>query len=76
MSKMIQIRHVPDALHRQLKARAASRGQSLSDFLLAEVRRISERPTREDMIARLALRAPVKLRTSAAEVVRRERESR
>lgn len=76
MSKMIQIRHVPDALHRQLKARAANRGQSLSDYLMAEVRKIAERPTREEMIARLAQRAPTKLRTSAAAIVRRERDSR
>ena len=36
MSKMVQIRNVPDALHRKLKARAADSGQTLSDYLLAE----------------------------------------
>ena len=45
MSKMIQIRNVPDALHRRLKARAAEAGMSLSDYLLAELRRSAERPT-------------------------------
>ena len=38
MSKMIQLRHVPDELHRKLKARAALEGLTLSDFLLREVR--------------------------------------
>jgi antitoxin FitA len=59
MSKMIQIRNVPDALHRRLKARAALEGKSLSDYLLAEIREIAERPTVEEMRARLARRAPV-----------------
>ena len=45
MSKMIQLRHVPDDLHRKLKARAAMEGLSLSDYLLQEIRRIAERPT-------------------------------
>src|SRR5215831_13474908 len=45
MPKMIQLRHVPDDLHRKLKARAALEGLSLSDYLLREVRRVAERPT-------------------------------
>ena len=44
MSKMIQLRNVPDALHRSLKARAAMAGMSLSDYLLAEIKEIAERP--------------------------------
>ena len=39
MSKMIQLRNVPDSLHRQLKARAALAGMALSDFLIREVRK-------------------------------------
>ena len=50
---MIQIRNVPDALHRRLKARAAAAGMSLSDYLLQQMRDIAERPTIEEMIARL-----------------------
>jgi plasmid stability protein len=73
---MIQIRHVPDGLHRQLKARAASHGRSLSDYLMGELKRIAERPTREEMLARLAQRAPTKLHTSPAEIIRRVRDSR
>ena len=44
MSRMIQIRNVPDALHRRLKSRAALEGKSLSDYLLAEIREAAERP--------------------------------
>jgi antitoxin FitA len=54
MSKMIQLRHVPDALHRRLRARAALEGLSLSDYLLREIRRIAELPAPAKMRARLA----------------------
>jgi len=58
MSKMIQIRNVPDGLHRKLKARAAVAGQSLSDYLLSEIDRIAALPTREEMLARIHSRSP------------------
>ena len=45
MSKMIQIRNVPDAVHATLKSRAAIARQPLTDYLLAELRRVAERPT-------------------------------
>ncbi len=76
MSKMIQIRNVPDALHRRLKARAATEGVSLSDLLLEEARRLADRPSVEEIRQRLAQRSPVRLRLSAAEAVRQERDSR
>jgi plasmid stability protein len=76
MSKMIQIRHVPDALHRVLKARAAEAGMSLSDYLLAEARKIAERPTVEQMRARLRQLAPMETTESAAGAVRAERDAR
>ncbi len=75
MSKMIQIRNVPDAVHRKIKARAAQSGMSLSDYLLAEIERIAALPTRDEMLARLHSRTRVKLRTPAAEAIRKERES-
>jgi plasmid stability protein len=75
MSKMIQVRNVPDPLHRTLKARAADSGQTLSDYLLAELQRLAARPTREDMLARLHGRKRVGLKTPAAVVIRDERES-
>ena len=75
MSKMVQIRNVPDALHRKLKVRAASAGQTLSDYLLAELDRLAARPTREEMLTRIHGRKPVTLKTSAAAVIREERDS-
>jgi antitoxin FitA len=75
MPKMVQIRNVPDALHRKLKARAAIAGQSLSDYLLAEISRIAALPTRDEMLARIHSRTCATLKTSAAAVIREERES-
>jgi plasmid stability protein len=74
MPKMIQLRHVPDELHRELKARAALAGRSLSDYLLDEIRRVAERPTVDQLRHRLAGRTPVSPRVPAAKAVRAERE--
>ena len=73
---MIQIRNVPEPIHRKLKARAAMAGMSLSDYLLAELRRSTERPARQELLDRLARRAPVTPRVSPAAAVRAERERR
>lgn len=75
MSKMVQIRNVPDTLHRKLKARAAGAGQTLSDYLLAEMERLAALPTREQMLERIRSRTRVSLKTSAAAVIREERDS-
>jgi plasmid stability protein len=74
MSKMIQLRNVPDDLHRTLKARAALEGMTLSDYLVAEVRRAAERPTVRELRARLAGRAPVEPRVPPSRAVRAERD--
>jgi plasmid stability protein len=74
MSKMIQIRNVPEDLHRALKARAARLGMSLSDYLLTEVTEIAERPTLQEMLERLQAREPVRGLESSAEVIRRHRD--
>ena len=74
MSKMIQLRHVPDDLHRKLKARAATEGLSLSDYLLQEVRRVADRPTPTELRHRLAQRTPVVPRVPPGKAVRAERE--
>jgi plasmid stability protein len=76
MPKMVQLRHVPDALHRKLKARAAQEGLSLSDYLIREAGRLVERPTMAEIRARLASRPPVKPRVTPAQAVRIERDSR
>jgi antitoxin FitA len=76
MSSMVQIRNVPEALHRRLKARAAYAGMSLSEYLLAELRVAAERPTAEELRERLAARSPVKLAEAPVDAVRAEREAR
>ncbi len=73
---MIQLRHVPDDLHRQLKARAALAGMPLSDYLIREVRKIAQKPTLEELRARLAGRDPVVLEEPVATAVRAERDAR
>lgn len=73
---MIQIRNVPDALHRRLKARAATLGLSLSDYLRGEIERVAARPTPEEMVERLRALPPVELPVSAAELVREGRQER
>lgn len=75
MSRMVQIRNVPPTLHRTLKIRAADAGQTLSDYLLAELERLAARPTRAEMLSRLHSRRRVALKTPAATVIRTERES-
>ena len=73
---MLQIRHVPDDLHRRLKARAALAGMSLSDFALAELRRSLDRPTRQELLAALASQPVRTLTPSPTELVREERDRR
>jgi antitoxin FitA len=74
MSMMVQIRNVPDALHRQLKSRAALAGMSLSDYLLSEIRQVAERPTIDELRARLRSRAETAPSVPPAEAVRTERD--
>jgi antitoxin FitA len=57
MRRTIQIRDVPDEVHRTLRARAAAAGQSLSAYLLAELTRVAERPPVADVLARAAARS-------------------
>ena len=75
MSKMIQIRNVPDALHRKLKAREAMAGMSLSDYLLSELRRTAEVPTLAELEERLSKLPPVSVEIDTAQMVRQARES-
>ena len=76
MAKIIQIRNVPDRVHATLKARAALAGQPLTDYLLAELRRVVELPTEGEFVARPLRRAGAKLRMSPAAAVRAERDTR
>jgi plasmid stability protein len=76
MPKMIQVRNVPDALHRKLKARAATEGLSLSDYILREMEHLAERPTPKELAERIASLTPVKYKRSPVEILREERARR
>jgi plasmid stability protein len=76
MSKMIQLRNVPDGLHRVLKARAAMADMSLSDYLLVEIREIAARPTLAELRERLHTRKPLAVALDTAQLLREEREAR
>jgi plasmid stability protein len=73
---MVQIRNMPESLHRKLKARAALAGRSLSEYLLHEIRRVAERPTVEELRLRLAGRAPVAPSIPPVRALRIERDQR
>lgn len=76
MSKMIQIRHVPDRLHRRLKARAAALGLPLSDYLRRELERVGEQLSTEEIREALARLEAVTTSETAAAAVRAERDAR
>lgn len=76
MAIMVQIRNVPDELHRRLKARAALAGMSISEYLLREMERSLARPTPAELLQRLRSRGRVTLTESVAEAVAAEREGR
>jgi len=76
MSKMIQVRNVPDHLHRKLKSRAAEHGISLSDYLLAELRRLAERVSPRELAERARTIVREDLDPSPAELLRGERDRR
>jgi antitoxin FitA len=73
--KMIQIRNVPDELHRSLKARAAREGTTLSDLILDELPRVAQRPSPEQLLERVRRRTPVP-GPSATDLIRAERGER
>ncbi len=73
---MVQIRNVPGELHRRLKARAAIEGLSMSEYVLREIRKALDRPTRQEVLERLRAKSVPRLKRSAAEVIRAERDSR
>lgn len=74
MSTMIQIRNVPETLHRRLKSRAALAGMSLSDYLLREIQELAERPTLNELRARLERHSAITPAVAPADAVRDERD--
>jgi antitoxin FitA len=75
MSKMIQIRNVPDDLHRTLKVRAAKASMTLSDYLLSEIERVAEKPTLAEMMDRLRNDPPVEVDEPPDVIIRRIRDA-
>lgn len=73
MAKMIQVRNVPDRVHRELVRRAKARGQTLTAFIQGILEREVARPTKEEVFARIRSREPIVLDVSAAEIIRAER---
>ena len=74
MSKTIQLRNVPDDLHRVLKSRAALEGKSLSKYVIAEIQRHAEYPTIEELRRRLRARTPVRPTVPPSQIIREERD--
>jgi plasmid stability protein len=75
MSKTIQIRNVPDDLHKKLKVRAAQAGMTLSDYLLSEIKQVAEKPTLSEMMERLRGLEPVELDEPPEVTIRRMRDA-
>ncbi len=76
MSKMIQVRNVPDRLHRELARRARARGQTLTAYIQDILEKEVARPPAHEIFERVASREPVRLGRPAAELIRAERSKR
>ncbi|HZV75853.1 MAG TPA: hypothetical protein VFF79_19260 [Conexibacter sp.] len=72
---MVQVRDVPDEVHRTLKSRAALEGRTLSELLREELSRLAARPSRREVLARISEREPVALDESSTVAVRRMRDA-
>jgi plasmid stability protein len=75
MAKMIQIRHVPDGLHKRLRSRAALAGMTLSDYLRHELEQVAGQLTPGELRARLDKMSPAVVRESSVDIIRRDRDS-
>lgn len=69
----IQVRNVPEELHRTLKARAAETGQSLSEYVLEELRAAARRPTMREWLEEASRFEPAELSMTASEAIAAER---
>ncbi|MFN2466567.1 MAG: hypothetical protein ABR521_00325 [Gaiellaceae bacterium] len=73
MAKMIQVRNVPDRLHRELRRRARLRGQSLTDYIEEILQREISLPPQEEVFDRIESHEPIELDVPVAELIRAER---
>ena len=76
MPRNLQVRDIPDPLHRELKRRARSRGESLTDYVQGILEREVARPPAEEVFRRIRSRRPVDLGVPAADLIRKERRAR
>ncbi len=76
MSKMIQVRNVPDQLHRELRRRARLHERTLTGYIQEILQREVDRPARAEVFERIRRRRPVNLGKSAADLIREERRAR
>jgi hypothetical protein len=76
MSKLIQVKNVPEDVHRTLKARAALAGMTLSDYVLKALSDLATRPTLDEVLERLEARGRLGEPFDSAAAVRDEREAR
>jgi len=75
MAKMIQVRNVPDSIHRALKAKAALAGKSLSDWILEELEALAALPSEEELLERLREAEPFIMKRSSAKTIRKDRDA-
>jgi len=71
---MIQIRNVPEALHREIKVRAAREGMSMSDWLMREISKVVKRPSRAEVLARIRARGPLETPIDSVALIRSMRD--
>jgi plasmid stability protein len=76
MPKMLQVRNVPEELHRELVRRARARGMTLTDYVREILEREAGRMPREEFFARIHADEPVELDRPVAEIIREERAAR
>jgi plasmid stability protein len=74
MGTLLQVRDLPDDVHRTLKARAAASGQSLSEYVRGVLARNAARPTPEELARRIEARGAVVPSESTTDAVRAIRE--
>ena len=75
MAKMIQVRNVPESIHRALKAKAALAGRSLSDWILEELEALAALPSEEELLERLRENEPFAMKQSSAKMIRKDRDA-
>jgi plasmid stability protein len=75
MAKMVQVRNVPDSIHRALKAKAALAGKSLSDWILEELEALAALPSEDELLERLREAEPFAMKRSSAKIIRKNRDA-